>query len=144
MFRYENLLIRTLSETKYANFIERRILLRLDGEENRELVQFQYTDWACYGFPVNETLLDYQRRVAEALENSKSKGRDSALKNFKSETLSLGGLKTDISPSHTLYSFPAPPQSTADPFFVISSLLISFFLILSHLILLITSLGTQR
>jgi len=68
--RYGGLYARTLSETKFANYVERRIQLRPADTDDMEVqtfktvVQIQYTEWASHGMPVKETLLDFRTRVA--------------------------------------------------------------------------------
>jgi hypothetical protein len=43
--------VRAVSEVKYANYTQRQLSMYRQ-QEQREIIQFQYTEWACYGAPV--------------------------------------------------------------------------------------------
>jgi hypothetical protein len=42
-------------EVKYANYTLRALTLRR-GAQTRQLTQFQYTEWACYGAPLKANI----------------------------------------------------------------------------------------
>jgi hypothetical protein len=47
--------VRVVREVRYANYTQRSLVLSRQ-QEQRELVQFQYTEWACYGAPVKDSI----------------------------------------------------------------------------------------
>jgi hypothetical protein len=53
--QYGETRVRVVREVKYANYTLRALTLRR-GAETRQLTQFQYTEWACYGAPLKANI----------------------------------------------------------------------------------------
>jgi Protein-tyrosine phosphatase len=53
--QYGDIRVRAVSEVKYANYTQ-RLLSMYKQQEQRQIIQFQYTEWACYGAPVKVNL----------------------------------------------------------------------------------------
>ncbi|XP_071545661.1 receptor-type tyrosine-protein phosphatase kappa isoform X3 [Panulirus ornatus] len=62
---YEGIKVDLLKEEQLANFMIRTMKLSLDGhpEEEREVVQFHYTEWPSHTQPFVNGLLEFRRRI---------------------------------------------------------------------------------